>query len=196
MRIQRLFFILLLLGTLLYGACLVWLYSKHLLFSRRNVLKVPVRFEKGFSLQKRFSVDAPGKYWLGLRYDDVFRSNPETPLPRDEFEAEFEIISRSKLISGGNIDKIPGWKGPWAVTHDEVTRYLDAFDAEPGRTYGLSLHIDGATPRLHSKRANAIIEIDWRLDEFYPLRNFLLLTVGLSLATLIVIYICGRRREG
>lgn len=174
--------------TLLYIICLGCLYAQHLLFYRRVIFEVPIRFEEGFSFKRRFTVDAPVTYWVGIQYDEVFRSTPELQLPRDEFAAEFEVTSQNKSVVKGSTASIPAWSGPWANTGNRLIRYLGSFNARPGEMYELSLRITGASPRLLSKAPKALVEIDWSFDQSRPLRESLLLWIGLLIAILMFAY--------
>jgi hypothetical protein len=185
--------------TLLYVACLGWLYAHHLLFYRRLVLELPIRFEEGFSFKRQFTVDMPGTYWVAIEYDEIFRSTPEVQLPHDEFTTDFEITSKDKLIAKGSTATHPDWSGPWANTGNRLIRYLGSFDAQPREVYQLSLRITAALPRLLPKRAKAIVEIDAGFDEFRSLRESLLLAVGVVIAIVILLYtwsmLRSRRKE-
>ncbi len=178
--------------TLLYVACLAWLYAHHLLFYRRLVLEVPIRFEEGFSLKRQFTVDTPGTYWVAIEYDEILRISLEDPLPPDQFKAEFEVTSRDQLIAKGGTASAPDWSGggpaPFSINKDHLTRYLDSFNAEPGKPYQVSLRITNARPTLVSKKPYAMIQVDGLFDGLYPLRTFLLLAVGVVIAIVILLY--------
>jgi len=58
--------------TLLYVAYMTWLYAHHL-FYRQTVSEVPIRFEEGFSLTRRFTVGPAAKYWVGVKYNKGFK---------------------------------------------------------------------------------------------------------------------------
>jgi hypothetical protein len=176
--------------VLIFTAGVLWLYLHHL-FYRRTVLKVPIRFEEGFSFKRQFTVDTPVTYWVAIQYDDIFRSSMEIPVPRDELTAEFEVTSRDRLIAKGGTASAPDWSGggpaPWSSNKDHVTRYLDSFSAEPGKPYQVSLRITSVRPRLVSKKPNAMIVVDWHFDEFRYLRNSLLFCGGAAISILILL---------
>lgn len=178
--------------TLLYLACVGWVYAHHLLFYRRIALEEPIRLEGGFSLKRQFTVDTPTLYWVAVQYDEVFRSTAEVPTPRDEFTAEFEVTSGDQVIAKGGSVSAGDWSGggpaPWTISRDHVIRYLDSFQAVPGKLYQVLLRVTSAQPKLISKKSYALVEVDGLFDTLYPLRTFLLLAVGVVIA--IAIFFC------
>lgn len=189
MRIFRVFLIVL---VFLFAAGLVWLQFNHVLFYRRAVLDVPIRFEEGFSLNREFTVDTSQTYWVAIQYDEVFRITIEVPVPQDEFAAKFEVISKDQVIAkGSTASYLPDWKNggpaPWASNRNQITRYLDSFHAERGKKYSLSLQITQLLPRLVGKNPRAMVFLDGRFDEFYQLREILLISVGAVIGILILI---------
>jgi hypothetical protein len=179
--------------TLLYVACVGWLHAHHLLFYRRIALEEPVRLEQGFSLRRQFTVDVRTLHWVAIQYDEVFRSTAEFPTPRDEFTAEFEVASNDKLIAKGGTASAGDWSGggpaPWRISRDHVIRYLDSFQAEPGKLYQVSLRVTSAQSRLVSKKSYALIEVDGLFDTRYPVRTALLSAIGVVIG--IAIFVCA-----
>jgi hypothetical protein len=189
---------LIIIVTLLYLACVGWLYAHHFLFYRRIALREPIRLEEAFSLQRQFTVDTPTLYWVAIQYDEVFRSTAKLPTPRDEFAAEFEVTTKDQLVAKGGSASAGDWSGggpaPWTISRDHVIRYLDSFQAEPGKRYQLSLRVTSAQPKLVSKKSYALVEVDGLFDTLYPLRTALLLAVGVVIAIAIFIYTSKGKR--
>jgi hypothetical protein len=181
--------------VLIFTAGVLWLYTHHLLFYRETVLKVPIRFEEGFSVRSDFTIDLPQTYWVAIQYDENFHITRETSIPHDEFTAEFEVKSKEQVIGKGSMANHPDWSGPWLLNRDRVTRYLESFQAERGKKYSLSLEIKRLLPGLVGKNPQALVVIDWKFDEFRPLREFLLIGLGIIIGILFLIERLLTRRK-
>lgn len=173
--------------AVLYSGLLLWLFSCHLLFYRETVLQVPIRFEEGFSVRSDFTIDLPQTYWVAIQYDENFHITRETSIPHDEFTAEFEVKSKEQVIGKGSTANHPDWSGPWLMNRDRVTRYLESFQAERGKKYSLSLEIKRLLPGLVGKNPQALVVVDWKYDEFRPLREFLLIGLGIIIGIVFLI---------
>jgi|HubBroStandDraft_4_1064222.scaffolds.fasta_scaffold54218_2 hypothetical protein len=181
--------------VLIFTAGVLWLFSCHLLFYQETVLKVPIRFEEGFSVRSDFTIDLPQIYWVAIQYDETFQTTREAPIPRDEFTAEFEVKSKEQVIAKGSTANHPDWSGPWLTNRDKVTRYLESFQAERGKKYSLSLKITRLLPGLVGKNPQALVVIDWKFDEFRQLREFLLIGLGIIIGILFLIERLLTRRK-
>ena len=177
--------IILVLGCAVY---VVWIYAHRFIFYRQTVLEVPIRLEQGFSLNREFRVDMPANYWVGIRYDEVFRSTVKVPVPQDEFTAESEVRLRDKVIANGGTMSLPGWTGPWASNRDQVTRYLTSFRAKPGNRYSVLLRITGLLPGLVGKNPKALVEVDPRLTLFHDFRKSLFIYASVAIGIVILLY--------
>jgi hypothetical protein len=186
-----------LLVLLLAGAS--WHYARRFVFYRLTVLEVPIRFEKGFSLNHQFTVDTPANYWVGIQYNEMFRITVATPIPQDEFTAESEVSLQNKVIAKGGTSSLPSWSGPWASNRDHITRYLNSFHAEPGKRYLVSLRITGLLPGLVGKDPKALVEIEPRFTLFYRLRKLLFVCLVAAIGTIALSisagFLLGLRRR-
>jgi hypothetical protein len=179
------------LMTILTLACIAYIacyYAHRYVFYRLTVLQVPIRFEPGFSLNREFTVDAPANYWVGIQYDEIFRSTVQIPVPQDKFTADCEIRLRDKVITKGGTRSLPSWTGPWASNRDQVTRYLASFPAKSGEKYSVSVQISDLLPGLVVKNPKVLVEIEPRFTPFYNLRKLLFICVAavIGIVALIV----------
>jgi hypothetical protein len=182
--------------TVIFLTGVVWFYAHRLIFYRITVLEVPVRFEKGFSLNREFTVDIPADYWVAIQYEEIFRSTVEIPVPRDEFAAESEVASQDKVIAKGGTAR--GGPAPWASNRNQVTRYLNSFHAEPGKRYSVSVHITDLLPGLVGKNPKALVEIEPGFTLFYDLRKslFIYAAAGIGIVVILLcVYIMLRARR-
>jgi hypothetical protein len=174
--------------TVLYVAYVTWLYAHHL-FYPRTVLEVPIRFERGFSLTRHFSVGPAAKYWVGIKYNKVFQMTVTNPTPPAEFTAEFDILSGGSVVARGGTDSFRDWDRPWLITRDYVICFLAAFDADAGKSYDLSLRVTKALPSIIAAGPEAVVFVDPHFDMGYLLRKVCVISVG---AAIVVIgFICG-----
>ena len=176
---------LLIVITLLYLASLAWLYRY--IFYRQIILEFPLRFEQGFFIDHEFTVDIPANYQIGIRYDEVFRSTPANPLPKDEFTAESKVALGDSLIANGSTTTFPGWTGPWVTDREHVTRYLSSFHAEPGKKYSVSLRITRLLPSLVGRNPKLLVSIEPRFTTFYDLRKSVFLYIGGGVAIVLLV---------
>jgi hypothetical protein len=172
--------------TLLYVGYVTWLYAHHL-FYRRTVLEVPIRFEGGFSLVRRFSVGPATKYWVAVKYNKAFQMTVTNPTPPAEFTAKFDILSRGDTVARGGTDSFPEWQRPWLISRDDVICFLAPFDADAGKSYDLSLRVTNALPSIISTEPEALVFVDPHFDMGYSVRNVFVTCVGIAV---IVIDLC------
>ena len=174
-----------------------WFFGSHILNRYRwQVYKAPIRLEKGLSSTGHFTVDLPAKYYLGIGHDKRMTwINPSLPVPADDFSAEFTIGCGGSVVAQGSTTND---RHATAASLFYTTRYLEPFDAEPGRTYDFSFRITDALPALTSTKPTLTITIDPHVSEGV-IRGTLVTNLGVGLVLvglmIIVLQLSGLTRE-
>ncbi len=133
---------------------------------RQTVLEAPLRFEKGYSITKSFTVDLADNYWLtirGIKYPADYQFTLTEPTPPDQFSAYFRVTSEGKTMAEGDNSSNP--RRPASLSKDEFARFIGDFHAEPNRTYELSLRINDAAPGILSRDAKVAVYLDFHVRE-------------------------------
>jgi hypothetical protein len=194
--IMRLASAAILLLAALFFSYVGWLYAHHELFYRRTVVEAALRFEPGFSIRKTFTVDTAAKYEVGIRYDEVFRSTAEAPLPHDEFTAHCDVHTDGDIVASADTETLPAWRGPWVTNRDQVTRIITSFQGHSGRAYILALQITSVANGLDGKNPTAIVTIEPRLTVGYELRRCLVICGSVVFVFIAAVYLARFLRSG
>jgi len=130
-------------------------------FYRRTVLADPVRFEKGFSFSRSFTVDVPAKYDLTLRLHKI-PTKPDAwhPVPNDDFLAQFEILAEGQIVVQGTNSAIERNHGVSFVQRGYTTYVLGTFTADPAKKYQLRFRIYDAASYLASTQPILMVIFD------------------------------------
>jgi hypothetical protein len=177
---------------------ITWFFGWRILNPYRwQVFKAPIRLEKGLSSTGHFTVDVPAKYYLGIGYyKRMTWINPSLPTPADDFSAEFTISSGGSVVAQGSTTND---RHATAASLFYTIRYLEPFDAEPGRTYDFSFRITDALPALTSTKPTLTITIDPLVSEGVAIRGTLVTNLGVGLILvgllIIVLQLSGLTRE-
>lgn len=123
--------------------------------ARDTVLKVPIRFEEGYSLSRSFTVDDPHQY------DLIIAFRKDTPIdvrrgpPPDDFAVQFVVRSGGDTVAEGTNES----DDPKPSLHSKnyTARYLSTFQAVPGRRYELTFRVTRALPSLAATKPVVMI---------------------------------------
>jgi hypothetical protein len=172
---------------LLFATYIAWLYCHGLIY-KRTVLKVPIRFEREFSLRHRFTVGPAAQYWVVIGYHKEFRASASNPNPPEEFKTEFSVLLDGNVVAKGGSDSYAPSQRPWSLFRNYVAYYAGGFDAKADKLYELSLRIDDVQPTLIATDGEVRVMVDGNFDRGYPIRNGFIVYGGIGLAIALLIY--------
>jgi hypothetical protein len=166
----------------LSAALAFWFAWRTLPHGRGIVLNQPIRLEEGFSISQPFTVGAPGKYWATIRCRKTAPVHTIERALTKRLRMEYSIAEGSDQIVSG-VDPPNDRMG---YGQDSISRLFASFEAIPGRSYSVTVHITANVPKLAATNPTLTVEIDPRLLEPNPVPFFLsglLALVGLHFLT-------------
>lgn len=107
---------------------------------RSIIVSVPVALQTGATISQTFTVDRATSYYLEIECERTPEAaeagNDLDDALEDGLEADANITSNGRSIEGVNCSP-----GHYIVGRGFYSRVLCTFDATPGKTYNLALHI-------------------------------------------------------
>ena len=116
---------------------------------RWTILSVPVALQTGATISQTFTVDRATSYYLEIAcertHDAAEAGNDLDDALEDGLEAD------ANITTDGHIERVNCSPGHYLVGAGFYSRVLCTFDARPGKTYNLALHINRYGQGLSSR---------------------------------------------
>lgn len=176
------------MALVLFSCSAVILMRIEQLQRRLIVLAVPIRFEQGYSISRPFTVRVSASYFVGIGFSRTLPpSDPQRPMPPDDFAAEFRVTSQgSEIVKGSNLDE----RGRGVILGEQTSyRYIGEFVGRANHHYDISLRVHKADPVLASAKPFLQIAADPLILQQQGIRAFAWRVVGVGFAIFGLIFL-------